>query len=79
MTANNAIKLVQPGTFTGSLTDILRNGARTSLAQAIEAVVTDYVGRNGDLLQQLILRLARSQRILGPSSIADVEVCSAGA
>ena len=49
MTDNNVIKLAQPGTFTDSLTDILRDGARTLLAQAIEAEVADYLGQHGDL------------------------------
>ena len=31
MTDNNVIKLAQPGTFAGSLTDILRNVARVVL------------------------------------------------
>ena len=37
MTDNNVIKLAQPGTFIDSLTEILRNGARALLAQAVEA------------------------------------------
>ena len=49
MTDNNIIKLAQPGTFTDSLTDILRDGARTLLAQAIEAEVADYLGQYGNL------------------------------
>ena len=49
MTDNNIIKLAQPGTFTDSLTDILRDGARTLLAQAIEAEVSDYLGQHGNL------------------------------
>ena len=49
MTDNNIIKLAQPGTFTDSLTDILRDGARTLLAQAIEAEVADYLGQHGNL------------------------------
>ncbi len=31
MTDTNVIKLAQPGTFTDSLTEILRNGARALL------------------------------------------------
>ena len=49
MTDNNIIKLAQPETFTDSLTDILRDGARTLLAQAIEAEVSDYLGQHGNL------------------------------
>ena len=36
MTDTNVIKLAQPGTFTDSLTEILRNGARALLTQAVE-------------------------------------------
>jgi putative transposase len=36
MTNNNVIKLAQPGTFIGSLTEILRGGARALLTQAVE-------------------------------------------
>ena len=35
MTDTNVIKLAQPGTFTDSLTEILRNGARALLTQAV--------------------------------------------
>ena len=36
MTETNVIKLAQPGTFTDSLTEILRTGARALLTQAVE-------------------------------------------
>src|SRR5437763_271213 len=45
----NVIKLAQPGTFTDSLTEILRNGARALLAQAVETEVADFLGRYADL------------------------------
>jgi hypothetical protein len=41
-------KLIQPGTFDDQLTDVLRNGARALLAQAIEAEVADFLGRYAD-------------------------------
>ena len=44
MTDTNVIKLAQPGTFTDSLTEILRNGARALLAQAVEMEVADFLG-----------------------------------
>ena len=47
MTDTNVIKLAQPGTFTDSLTEILRNGAHALLAQAVELEVTDFIGRYG--------------------------------
>ena len=49
MTETNVIKLAQPGTFTDSLTEILRNGARVLLAQAVETEVADFLGRYADL------------------------------
>ena len=49
MTDTNVIKLAQPGTFTDSLTEILRNGARALLTQAVETEVADFLGRYTDL------------------------------
>ena len=48
MTDTNVIKLAQPGTFTDSLTEILRNGARALLTQAVETEVTDFLRRTSD-------------------------------
>ena len=45
MTDTNVIKLSQPGTFTDSLTEILRNGAHALLTQAVEAEVADFLSR----------------------------------
>ena len=44
MTDTNVIKLAQPGTFSDSLTEILRNGARALLAQAFGQVARDPDG-----------------------------------
>jgi hypothetical protein len=49
VTNTNVIKLAQPGTFTDSLTEILRNGAHALLAQAVELEVADFIGRYADL------------------------------
>jgi transposase-like protein len=46
---DTVIKLIQPGTFDDQLTDVLRNGARALLAQAIEAEVADFLGTHADL------------------------------
>jgi len=46
---SNVIKLAQPGTFSDSLTEILRNGARALLAHAVETEVADFLGRYADL------------------------------
>ena len=39
MTETNVFELTQPGTFSDPLTEVLRNGARTLLGQAVEAEV----------------------------------------
>lgn len=36
---DNIVRLIQPGAFEDQLTEVLRNGARALLAQAIEAEV----------------------------------------
>jgi putative transposase len=49
VTDTNVIKLAQPGTFTDSLTEILRSGAHALLAQAVEMEVADFLGRYSDV------------------------------
>ena len=44
MSNSNVVKLVQPGTFSDQLTEVLRRGARSLLAQAVEAEVSDFLG-----------------------------------
>jgi hypothetical protein len=39
VTDTNVFQLSQPGTFADPLTEVLRNGARALLAQAVEAEV----------------------------------------
>jgi putative transposase len=43
---DNVFKLIQPGTFDDQLTEILRQGARTLLAQAVEVEVADFVAKH---------------------------------
>jgi hypothetical protein len=45
----NVVKLVQPASFADPLTEELRNGARTLLAQEIEAEVADFLAKHVDL------------------------------
>ena len=45
MSDSNVIKLAQPGAFTDSLTEILRNGARALLTQAVEAEVAEFLAK----------------------------------
>ncbi|MCP4386616.1 MAG: IS256 family transposase, partial [Hyphomicrobiales bacterium] len=49
MSQNNVTKLVQPGIISDPLTDILRDGARTLLAQAVEAEVAAFMSKHADL------------------------------
>ena len=42
---DNVTKLIQLGAFDDQLTEILRQGARTLLAQAVEAEVADFLAR----------------------------------
>jgi len=52
VTDNNIFKLAQPGTFTDSLTEVLREGARALLARAVEAEVAEFLGKHADLRTQ---------------------------
>jgi putative transposase len=46
---DNIVKLIQPGTVSDPLTEILRTGARALLAHAVEAEVADFLAKHGDL------------------------------
>ena len=52
MTETNVFQLSQPGTFTDPLTEVLRNGARALLAQAVEAEVATLLGLHADKLTE---------------------------
>lgn len=49
MSKPNVFPLVQPGTFTDLLTEVLRNGARALLAHAVEAEAADFLAKYADL------------------------------
>lgn len=49
MQTDNIVKLIQPGTVSDPLTEILRNGARALLVHAVEAEVADFLAKHGDL------------------------------
>ena len=49
MSNDNIIHLIQPGNVDDQLTEILRNGARSLLAQAVEAEIADFLGKHTDL------------------------------
>ena len=50
MTDSNVFRLSQPGTFSDPLTEVLRNGARALLSQAVEAEVAALLNRHADQL-----------------------------
>ena len=50
MTDTNVFQLSQPGTFSDPLTEVLRNGARALLAQAVEAEVAALLSGHADKL-----------------------------
>jgi hypothetical protein len=48
VTDTNVFQLVQPGTFADPLTEVLRDGARALLAQAIEVEVAGFLAAHAD-------------------------------
>ena len=50
MTETNVFELTQPGIFSDPLTEVLRNGARTLLEQAVEAEVAAWLSIHTDKL-----------------------------
>jgi putative transposase len=50
VTDTNVFQLSQPGTFTDLLTEVLRNGARALLVQAVEAEVATLLSSHADKL-----------------------------
>ena len=49
MSEANVVTLLQPGSFADPLTEVLRNGARSLLAQAVEAEVAEFLAKHSDL------------------------------
>jgi putative transposase len=50
VTETNVFQLSQPATFADPLTEVLRNGARALLTQAVEAEVAAFLGCHADKL-----------------------------
>src|SRR6266566_3817284 len=69
MTDNNVFKLAQPGTFTDSLTEILRGGAHALLKQAVAAEVADFLHRHCDLKTE-----AGRQRVVRHGHLPEREI-----
>lgn len=49
MSNDKVVKLIQPGAFDDQLTEILMQGARPLLAQAVEAEVADFLATHAEL------------------------------
>jgi putative transposase len=45
---DNVVRLIQPGAFDDQLTEVLRNGARALLAQAVEAEVAGFLAKHAE-------------------------------
>ena len=79
MTDTNVFQLVQPGTFADRLTEVLRDGARTLLAQAVETEVAGFIAahadkRTADGHQRLVRHGHLPERSI-MTGIGPVEVC----
>src|SRR4051794_23095890 len=48
MIQDNGVKLIQPAEFSDPLTEVLREGARALLAQAVEAEVAAFLSGHAD-------------------------------
>jgi hypothetical protein len=46
---DNVFKLIQPGTLTDRLTEVLNDGARALLTQAVEAEVSEFLAATAEL------------------------------
>ena len=46
MTNDTVVQLVQSGSFSEPVTEVLRNGARAFLGQAVEAEVAEFLGKH---------------------------------
>ena len=69
MTETNVFQLCQPGTFTDPLTEVLRNGARALLSQAVEAEVAALLDCHADkLTDDGRQRLVRSWPVSGAAA-----------
>jgi transposase-like protein len=79
VTDTNVFQLVQPGTFADRLTEVLRDGARTLLAQAVETEVAGFIAahadkRTADGHQRLVRHGHLPERSI-MTGIGPVEVC----
>jgi len=60
MIQDNVVKLIQPAAFSDPLTEVLREGARALLAQAVEAEVAAFLSGHADrLLRHVVAGIPR--------------------
>ena len=59
MSNDNVVKLIQPGILTDRLTEVLRDGARALLTQAVEAEVSEFLAATADLKTDGCRRIVR--------------------
>jgi putative transposase len=69
VTDTNVFQLSQPGTFTDPLTEVLRDGARALLAQAVEAEVAAFLTCHADKLTE-----AGRQRLVRHGHLPEREI-----
>ena len=59
MSNDNVVKLIQPGILTDRLSEVLRDGARALLTQAVEAEVSEFLSATADLKTDVCRRIVR--------------------
>lgn len=65
---DNVVRLIQPGAFDDQLTEVLRNGARALLAQAVEAEVASLQS----LVRKILCVIARNRRRLTSPAVTKI-------
>lgn len=68
MPNDNVVRLIQPGAFDDQLTEVLRNGARALLAQAVEAEVASLQS----LVRKILCVIARNRRRLTSPAVTKI-------
>jgi len=66
---SSVFKLAQPGSFMDPLTEVLRHGAQTLLAQAVEAEVAEFLDRF--LIRPQISSIVRQVNVRRASATAE--------
>ncbi|MFZ4580920.1 MAG: IS256 family transposase [Myxococcota bacterium] len=69
MSNDTVVKLKEPGSFEDQLTEVLRNGARALITQAVETEVAEFLGKHADLKTE-----AGRQRVVRHGHLPEREV-----